>query len=418
MKKNYLHYSIVILIAILGSCSEGIEKEVITGKTAVTIDVEGEKSGNERTVSFTGGTAYGEGLYDGIATPTVGANASDGYEIDYFYGGPSSEPQKYNHTGSGSSASFKVPLRGEDHHFKCKFKEKKRTLTLVANPTSGGTVSGGGTYKVKTNIPISATAKSGYTFNGWTVTSGDAKIANASSASTTVQLQSSNSTLQANFSRPGKTFYFRAYGPGEIGIKSTKETGTAISLFVPANEANALNDELYAYWERDEATFREWKVNDVNASGYFSDRDVEYLDASFYNSYPDGTVFYAIFEGVKPSNNISINQVYIDIWTLVINISASKPIASNLSIKVKIDGEIDRIVDMGGYLSPDNRPIQGFESPQFLSGGTNSWTIKIPILHGGDDYGINYIDYVVSLVTSADNSYSYYMSGKSQGKVY
>lgn len=233
-----------------------------------------------------------------------------------------------------------------------------------------------------------------------------------------LHLWSTNSTLTANFSRPGKTFYFRAYGPGEIGIKNTKETGTAISLFVPANEANALNDELYAYWERDEATFREWKVNDVNASGYFSDRDVEYLDASFYNSYPDGTVFYAIFEGVKPSNHISINQVYIDIWTLVIKISASKPIASNLSIKVKIDGEIDRIVDTGGYLSPDNRPIQRFESPQFLSSGTNSWTIKIPILHGGDDYGINYIDYVVSLVTSADNSYSYYMSGKSQGKVY
>ncbi|MBT1296910.1 MULTISPECIES: InlB B-repeat-containing protein, partial [Phocaeicola] len=42
-------------------------------------------------------------------------------------------------------------------------------------------------------------AKSGYTFSGWTVTKGDAKIMNASSASTTVQLQSSNSTLQANF---------------------------------------------------------------------------------------------------------------------------------------------------------------------------------------------------------------------------
>lgn len=228
----------------------------------------------------------------------------------------------------------------------------------------------------------------------------------------------SSSTLQAKFSRPGKTFYFRAYGPGEVGIKSTHETGGAVSLFVPANEASSLDDELYAYWERDEATFREWKVDDVNASGYFSDRDVEYLDASFYNSYPDGTVFYAIFEGVKPSNNISITQVYIDIWSLVIKISASKPIASNLSIKVKVDGEINRMVDTGGYLSPDNRPIQGFESPQSLSSGTNSWTIKIPILHGGDDYDINYIDYVISLVSSADNSYSYYLSGKSQGKVY
>ena len=88
----------------------------------------------------------------------------------------------YNYTGSGSSVSYQVFLNGKDHKFKCKFKEKKRTLTLTANPTSGGTVTGGGTYKVKTNIPITAVAKSGYTFSGWTVTKGDAKIMNASSA--------------------------------------------------------------------------------------------------------------------------------------------------------------------------------------------------------------------------------------------
>ena len=191
MKTNHLHYIVLLATIFLGcSCSEEIEKELTTGKTAVTIEVDGEEDADSRTVSFTGGTAYGEGLYDGKAIPTVGAEASDGYEIDYFYGGPSDAPQKYNYTGSGSSVSYQVPLQGKDHKFKCKFKEKKRTLTLTANPTSGGTVTGGGTYKVKTNIPITAVAKSGYTFSGWTVTKGDAKIMNASSASTTVQLQS------------------------------------------------------------------------------------------------------------------------------------------------------------------------------------------------------------------------------------
>ena len=203
MKTNHLHYIVLLATIFLGcSCSEEIEKELTTGKTAVTIEVDGEEDADSRTVSFTGGTAYGEGLYDGKERPTVGAEASDGYEIDYFYGGPSDAPQKYNYTDSGSSVSYKVPLQGKDHKFKCKFKEKKRTLTLTANPTSGGTVTGGGTYKVKTNISITAVAKSGYTFSGWTVTKGDAKIMNASSASTTVQLQSSNSTLQANFTAP------------------------------------------------------------------------------------------------------------------------------------------------------------------------------------------------------------------------
>lgn len=50
--------------------------------------------------------------------------------------------------------------------------------------------------------------------------------------------------LQANFSRPGKTFYFQAYGLGEVKMKSTKETGTPISLFVPVNEANSLMKKI------------------------------------------------------------------------------------------------------------------------------------------------------------------------------
>ena len=137
MKTNHLHYIVLLATIFLGcSCSEEIEKELTTGKTAVTIEVDGEEDADSRTVSFTGGTAYGEGLYDGEAKPTVGAEASDGYEIDYFYGGPSDAPQKYNYTDSGSSVSYKVPLQGKDHKFKCKFKEKKRTLTLTANPTS------------------------------------------------------------------------------------------------------------------------------------------------------------------------------------------------------------------------------------------------------------------------------------------
>ena len=114
MKTNHLHYIVLLATIFLGcSCSEEIEKELTTGKTAVTIEVDGEEDADSRTVSFTGGTAYGEGLYDGKAIPTVGAEASDGYEIDYFYGGPSDAPQKYNYTGSGSSVS----VQGKETYF-------------------------------------------------------------------------------------------------------------------------------------------------------------------------------------------------------------------------------------------------------------------------------------------------------------
>lgn len=41
------------------------------------------------------------------------------------------------------------------------------TVTVLANPSNGGTVSGGGTYPVGTNVQISASANSGWTFAGW-----------------------------------------------------------------------------------------------------------------------------------------------------------------------------------------------------------------------------------------------------------
>lgn len=309
MKTNHLHYIVLLATIFLGcSCSEEIEKELTTGKTAVTIEVDGEEDADSRTVSFIGGTAYGEGLYDGKERPTVGAEASDGYEIDYFYGGPSDEPQKYNYTGSGSSVSYQVFLNGKDHKFKCKFKEKKRTLTLTANPTSGGTVTGGGTYKVKTNIPITAVAKSGYTFSGWTVTKGDAKIMNASSASTTVQLQSSNSTLQANFSKAGKTFYFSIRtGRGKLDVFDERgettllPSASEIVLNLSPDDENLerggylISPEPESGWKYGED---EWYVNGNRIpSGQYGQYLFTYND---YSRYPDGSRFVYDFKADNP----------------------------------------------------------------------------------------------------------------------
>ena len=43
MKTNHLHYIVLLATIFLGcSCSEEIEKELTTGKTAVTIEVDGE----------------------------------------------------------------------------------------------------------------------------------------------------------------------------------------------------------------------------------------------------------------------------------------------------------------------------------------------------------------------------------------
>ena len=104
-----------------------LKKELTTGKTAVTIEVDGEEDADSRTVSFTGGTAYGEGLYDGEERPTVGAEASDGYEIDYFYGdrqlnqkGTIIQQWKFRIISSLSKwrgPPFQVQVQGKETHF-------------------------------------------------------------------------------------------------------------------------------------------------------------------------------------------------------------------------------------------------------------------------------------------------------------
>ena len=180
----------------------GDNKPTPTGDTRIIIEGEGmigpvTRSSDGR-VDFEGGYATGAGLYDGQSEPKVEAHPDAGYEVNYFYGGPANELHRYDYAQSGTS-TFDVKLRGEDHTFRCGFKEKKRELTV--NAGTGGSVSPSGTnsYRVEKAISITATPNSGYEFAGWTVTQGDVTIENPGSPATTATLHNSNSTIAANF---------------------------------------------------------------------------------------------------------------------------------------------------------------------------------------------------------------------------
>ncbi|HEY9049024.1 MAG TPA: InlB B-repeat-containing protein [Ohtaekwangia sp.] len=68
----------------------------------------------------------------------------------------------------------------------------KYTLKTAASPSTGGTVSGAGTYVAGTEVTVTATPAAGYTFTGW---SGDAT---GTAPSVTVTMNS-NKTVTANF---------------------------------------------------------------------------------------------------------------------------------------------------------------------------------------------------------------------------
>ena len=40
-------------------------------------------------------------------------------------------------------------------------------MNVVAAPTAGGTVTGGGSYASGTTVPVTAIPNAGYMFNGW-----------------------------------------------------------------------------------------------------------------------------------------------------------------------------------------------------------------------------------------------------------
>ena len=206
MKMKYLFLACG-MAALFAACQNENEPKAVSDKPGTSGDyriiIEGEEtdaqtSRSSGTIQFVGGTASGAGLYDGVGRAFVSATPDPGYEINYFYGGPDSEPKKYDNANGGAT-SFDVPINGQDHLFHVGFKKKTGSLTI--NAGTGGTVSPNGQVAIQREVPFSikATPNSGYEFTGWAVNSGNVTIANASSTSTTATLNSSSGTITANF---------------------------------------------------------------------------------------------------------------------------------------------------------------------------------------------------------------------------
>lgn len=206
MKMKYLFLACG-MAALFAACQNENEPKVVSDKPGTSGDyriiIEGEEtdaqtSRSSGTIQFVGGTASGAGLYDGKAEALVSATPDPGYEINYFYGGPDSEPKKYDNANGGAS-SFKVQIGGQDHLFHVGFKKKTGSLTI--NAGTGGKVSPSGQQEIQREVPFSIKAipDNGYEFAGWTVNNGSVTIENANSTSTTATLNSASGTITAQF---------------------------------------------------------------------------------------------------------------------------------------------------------------------------------------------------------------------------
>ena len=120
------------------------------GSYVISASVVPENSG---TITGAGGYEYGQSC-------TLAATANSGYTFANW-------TEDGNVVSSNTSYTFNVT---GNRTLKANFTTNPQnyTISVSANPSSGGSVSGGGTYNHGQSCTISATANSGYTFENWT----------------------------------------------------------------------------------------------------------------------------------------------------------------------------------------------------------------------------------------------------------
>ncbi len=107
-----------------------------------------------------GGTVTGGGTYQQGQSCTVSATPANGYTFLRWTenGTQVSTNANYTFTVTGNR-TLVAQFQAQPQHY---------TISVSANPTNGGTVSGGGTYQQGQTCTVSATPANGYTFVKWT----------------------------------------------------------------------------------------------------------------------------------------------------------------------------------------------------------------------------------------------------------
>ena len=107
-----------------------------------------------------GGTVTGGGTYNQGASCTVTATANNGFTFTNWTENGSVVSTQANYTFTVTSNRTLVA------NFQAQ--PQSYTITVSANPSNGGTVTGGGTYQQGQSCTVTATANSGFTFSNWT----------------------------------------------------------------------------------------------------------------------------------------------------------------------------------------------------------------------------------------------------------
>lgn len=153
-----------------------------------------------------GGVITGSGGYNYGETCTLTATANTGYTF-----------QKWTKNGTQVSTnptySFTVT---ESATYTAHFNAQSYTITVAANPSNAGSVSGGGSYTYGQTCTVTASANNGYEFTNWT--ENGSQVSTNPSYSFTV---TGNRNLLANFAQNTHTIHATAGANGIITPSGT-----------------------------------------------------------------------------------------------------------------------------------------------------------------------------------------------------
>ena len=150
-----------------------------------------------------GGTVTGGGTYQEGQSCTVTATPATGYTFVRW-------TENGNQVSTNANYTFTVT---SNHTLVAQFQLQSYTISVSANPTNGGSVTGGGTYNYGQSCTLTATPTSDYTFVNWTK-NGQQVSTNATYTFTVTE----SATYQANFQE------IPCYAPSDLTAQAMGNT--------------------------------------------------------------------------------------------------------------------------------------------------------------------------------------------------
>lgn len=410
----------------------------------ITAEVTPDNSG---TVTGAGGYNYGEEC-------TLTATAKPGYEFVKW---------TKNGTNVSTDATFTFTVNASATYL-AHFQTKSYTVSVSAQPSNGGTVSGGGTFNYGQSCTVHATPAEGYTFINWTydgdvvstdvdytfVVNGDRILV----ANFSTNMQTYTISVSANPTNGGTVTGGGVYQEGQgclLGavanndyiFVSWKENGVEVStsssyyFVVACNrvlEANfVLANDLIDDFEENNWSFETDYERDINVGGsgneghyYLGNNAHNYGDELF--DFPDHTTGngqkkYMIVNGHTQSNklvwgrtlDVSPHSYYaFTLWVTNLSSGGGTYNSMRSKLRVKINGDVMTFPDP--YEMQNVSSTHGIwnQMPVMVWYSGNNSTAHIEIYDtnqtdNGNDFGLDDISFTyqyTNMVNAVDDAVS------------